>query len=235
MSKSTNVLGVGNPQWVRQPFRRLIRHRGWNLLFAVAVASGLCNSPVFAEDNDNTKAARQHYWKGDQAFKAGNYPEALKEFEAGFALANRPGFLLNMAHTHRRMNELKKARALYKSYLLADPESADRDEVQSVIKEIDSAIQSEETSQSDDQDAQKARSTTLLPQAAPPSSASGPGTTLTTSATTVPNQADGHFYGRWWFWTAVGAAVIGGVTAGIVIANRPHYDANGSLGTLGHP
>jgi tetratricopeptide (TPR) repeat protein len=232
MITSTSVIDVGNPQWVRRPCCGAISHRTWGLLFALVALSSLYIRPVSAEDSDKTKAARQHYKKGDDAFKAGNYPEALKEFEAGFALVNRPGFLLNMAHAHRRMNQLKKARALYKSYLLAAPDSGDRDEVQSVIEEIDSAIQAEEASQSD---TRRENARTLLPEAPPPGSTGMPGTTLTTSATGTPNKDDGHFYGRWWFWSLVGTAVVGGVTAGIVIANRPHYDANGTLGTLGHP
>jgi hypothetical protein len=210
----------------------VISHRTRGLLLLVVALSSLCISPALAEESDKTEAARQHYRSGEDAFKAGNYPQALKEFEAGFALVNRPGFLLNMAHAYRRMNELKRARAFYKSYLLASPDSEDRDEVQSVLKEIDSAIEAEETSQPN---ARKAQATTLLPEAPAPGSAGRPGTTLTTSTAVTPDQDDGHFYGRWWFWTLVGTAVVGGVTAVVVMANRPHYDANGTLGTLGHP
>jgi hypothetical protein len=28
-------------------------------------------------------------------------------------------------------------------------------------------------------------------------------------------------YERWWFWTIVGVAVAGGVTAGVLLANQP--------------
>jgi len=41
---------------------------------------------------------------------------------------------------------------------------------------------------------------------------------------------------RWWFWTAVGVVVAGGVTAGVLLANKPHevrdYEPGGEGGVI---
>jgi len=104
------------------------------------------------------RLARKHYKSGEEAFKAGDFERARHEFEAGYALVPRPGFLLNMAHSERRLGHLRSARSLYEKYLLADPEAKQRDEVMGFIKMLDRAIADED----------KAKAETAAPPAAEP-------------------------------------------------------------------
>ena len=68
-----------------------------------------------------TQRARRHFLAGKRAFEAKRYAVALKEFEAGYAIDPRPGFLLNMGHAARRMGELRRARDYYLKFLESDP------------------------------------------------------------------------------------------------------------------
>lgn len=49
----------------------------------------------------------------------------------------------------------------------------------------------------------------------------------------APERRAGPFYTRWWFWTAVGAVVAGGVTAAVVVTREPEgREPRGELGTI---
>jgi len=106
---------------------------------------------------EGEQAARRHFAEGDAAYKAGHYEQALKEFEAGYAISRRPGFLLNMGHTERKLGHLREARALYKKYLLVDTTSKLRDEVRSLIGELDSALADEDLAERDPQEPRRDR------------------------------------------------------------------------------
>src|SRR5207247_2486267 len=81
---------------------------------------------------------------GDEAFKAGRFEDAYREWEAGYKLSGRPLFLLNMAHAERRRGQLQNAHALYQRYLVIEPETKLRGEVEGVLKEIEDALAAEE-------------------------------------------------------------------------------------------
>ena len=217
----------------------------------VAVAADQPSPP----QEDREQQARRLYAEGEAAFKAGQYANALKAFEAGYAASPRPGFLLNMAHTERKLGELRKARALYKKFLLVDPTSRVRGEVTGVINELDSALADEDPAQdhapggkaaADGEPAQKTAPTvppknevtTVLPAAAPPAPTDAP--MLTTSrdpsSPTDASAKGSPFYRRPWFWIAVGVAVAAGAGAALYASQRPGSDpfhSSGSLGAIG--
>src|SRR5581483_9179625 len=68
------------------------------LLFALG-AVGFPQRVEAASHNSSsatTQRARRHFLQGKRAFEAKRYSVALKEFETGYAIVPRPGFLLNM-------------------------------------------------------------------------------------------------------------------------------------------
>jgi hypothetical protein len=109
------------------------------LLLMTALAVGTA-SPVAAAESAEAREARAHYRKGEEAFKAGRFEEAFQEWQQGYRLSNRPLFLLNMAHAQRRRGELSSARALYQRFLLIEPQSKLRDEIEGVLAEIDETL-----------------------------------------------------------------------------------------------
>src|SRR5947208_2148851 len=81
--------------------------------------------PEGAKDSKSADAAgRLHFQRGQKATNAGDYAEAYREFEAGYAATGRPLFLFNMAEAARAMGATDKARDAYRAFLAADPNSA---------------------------------------------------------------------------------------------------------------
>lgn len=179
-----------------------------------------------AESEEDVRRSREHYKKGEEAFAGGQYGDAYREFEAGYALVPRPLFLLNMAHSERRRGQLRKAFALYKRYLVVEPETKFRADVASVIKEIEGALAAEEAAQTP-----PTKAVPLSPGATPASAVPAAGL-LTTSPRVAPD-ASRPVYKRWWFWTAAGGIAIGVVVAGVLLSGGADYQKTGSLGTLG--
>jgi tetratricopeptide (TPR) repeat protein len=150
------------------------------------------------------KQAQAHYRTGEAAFNAGRFEEAIAEWERGYALAPKPLFVVNLAHAERRRGELRKSLALYRRYLLVDPETELRGEVERVIAELERAIAA-------DDEARAPRTPPRPPAPAPRAEAAAPA--LVTPAAPPPDRAPSPLYKRWWVWTAA-AAVVGGAAAG---------------------
>ncbi|MGZ3442413.1 MAG: tetratricopeptide repeat protein [Polyangia bacterium] len=109
----------------------------------VAVVVSLCAAlaaPARAGGDDEERA-RGHYEIGLGLYRLGDYHGALKEFAAGYELAHKPGFLLNLGQTYRKLGELREARDLYRQFLVEvradDPARA---QAQKVLAEIEEAI-----------------------------------------------------------------------------------------------
>jgi tetratricopeptide (TPR) repeat protein len=115
--------------------------KAWLLGLVLALgAVGLPQRVDAAPHNSSsatTQRARRHFLSGKRAFEARRYPVALKEFEAGYAIYPRPGFLLNMGHAARRMGQLKRARDYYLKFLESDPPAATRRTTIALVIDID--------------------------------------------------------------------------------------------------
>jgi tetratricopeptide (TPR) repeat protein len=102
-------------------------------------ASGAATTAHADPKNERASAreARRHFLDGRQAFEAERYPEALREFRAGYALEPLPGFLLNMAQTARRMDELEQARDFCRRFLATRPGGAERRAAERLLADIE--------------------------------------------------------------------------------------------------
>ena len=92
------------------------------VLAAFAAASLLCTSVAVAKPESNDEAeitamAKEHYKLGLDAYKAGKYPDAIKELKKAYLLKRLPALLLNIGATYRKMNDLDNAVYYYKKYL----------------------------------------------------------------------------------------------------------------------
>jgi hypothetical protein len=107
----------------------------------VAFAVGLICLPSPARSADDaTEQARQHYQKGKQHFDLGKWDEAIAEFEEAYRLHNDPTLLFNLAQAHRRKGDLQRALDLYKNYIIENPESPKRDEIERRIQTLEKEI-----------------------------------------------------------------------------------------------
>ncbi|HXU82474.1 MAG TPA: hypothetical protein VN914_13825 [Polyangia bacterium] len=99
---------------------------------------------VRADSGDEPRAeGRRRFEAGEQYFQHGQYASALVEYEAGYQLTRLPGFLINIAHCHRLSGDKRKARAFYRKYLLVEPASPRKAEVEEIIRKLDEALASE--------------------------------------------------------------------------------------------
>jgi hypothetical protein len=137
----------------------------------VAVVVSLCAAlaaPARAGSDDEERA-RGHYEIGLGLYRLGDYRGALKEFAAGYELAHKPGFLLNLGQTYRKLGELREARDLYRQFL-AEVRGDDpaRPQAQKVLAEIEEALR------------------TMAPPRAPPRAPPPPPSTTTSSQPSQP-------------------------------------------------
>ncbi len=89
------------------------------LLAIAAVATAA--PPEAAAPSAASGSFQQHYEAAVQLFLSERYPEALKEFEAAYAVRQLPRLLINIGTTHRKLGEAKAALSAYEAYLRIEP------------------------------------------------------------------------------------------------------------------
>jgi hypothetical protein len=105
------------------------------LLAAPAVAAG---------DDDPQARARAHYEIGSGLYRLGDYSGAQREFAAGYELTHKPGFLLNLGQTYRKLHDLVSARDMYRKFLDDAPaEDPQRAAARQVLSDIEAEIRAQ--------------------------------------------------------------------------------------------
>lgn len=89
---------------------------------------------------DATAEARAHYKEGLALFNEGRFVAARAAFEAGYQLQPLPLFLFNAAQAARRADDAAGALALYRKFVAADPQSAERAEAEQHIAELSAKL-----------------------------------------------------------------------------------------------
>lgn len=94
-----------------------------------------------AADDEAESEARRRFRRGTKLFDDGKFREAAHEFESGYAVMPRTGFLMNIAHSYRRAGDLKKAKRYYELFLQRETESPlQRAEATEYIKLVDEQL-----------------------------------------------------------------------------------------------
>jgi len=190
--------------------------------------------PALAQDAQAARAAteaeaRNVFEAGEVAFTAGRYADALVYFRRAYTLSQRPALLFNIALCQDRLREDDAAIEAYERYLAAVPRAANRAEVDSRLDALRAARARR---------AQAAVSPANVARAANETSANAPA--VPGPAPTAPDSPDAAshaVYETWWFWTIVGAVVVGGaVGVGVALSGDPELesgDVGGVVFTLG--
>jgi tetratricopeptide (TPR) repeat protein len=112
------------------------------LLVALACAALLVAGARRAQADDSALRAegRRRFEQAEQHFRKGEYQTALELYEAGYRLTRLPGFLINIAHCYRLAGDLRKARATYRKFLLVEPTSPHKAEIEEIIRGLDRAL-----------------------------------------------------------------------------------------------
>jgi len=185
---------------------------------ALALVVLACAAPAQAQSEDPVQRARTHFEAGRALYQLGNYNEALREFAAGYQLAPRPQFLLNLGQCYRKLDDLGNARLMYERYLKDAPASdPERPQAQQILAEIDKQIA--------DKQAANAPPPTV-PATPPPTTSTTPA--ANTLTTTAPPPRKSWIKRNWWI-IPVGAVVVGvGVGLGVYYGTRSPDPCSGA-------
>lgn len=169
--------------------------------------------------------ANSYFERGNRLYQRGQYPEAVTELKAGYALDPRPEFLYALGQAERKRGDCKAAIAYYQAFVDSGP-SPQR--TVAVLVQIDRCKQ-ELTA------AAPAAPPVVEPLVAPPAPAPAiapaPAPAGVASAQAAPERKP--LYRRWWLWTVVGGVVVVGAGVGVAVALASQRSSfNGTLPDL---
>ena len=104
------------------------------LLFSVAMAVALTPTLALA---DKTAQARESYRLGREAYKAGNYREALVHLKKAYKLKPLPALLRYTGETYFKLNQAQEAIKYYRAYIKAAPMAVDRAKVEAKVRQLE--------------------------------------------------------------------------------------------------
>ncbi len=237
------VVAVAAPAFDSGAAQALLSKRVWinarGVLLGLIVAVVLGVSGVAHADHATEMKARED-------FAAGRYDEALELFAKLYAETLNPVYLRNIGRCHQKLRHPDKAIDAFKDYLAKGKKIStdERAEINGYIKEME-ALRDEQAKQQ--QPVRRSRRprrrpprhrpcsrcrrpavTLRAPTRARTAPAAGqsyapagqqPAGALVTQPGPAPEAESSPFYTRWWFWTIVGAAVVGGVVAAVVLSS----------------
>lgn len=188
----------------------------------VAFAIGPIADVAARGHRDVRVRAKAHFDRGEAAFARGEYREALLEYDAAYRLTPLAGLLFNIAQCHRNLGSDERAIYTYRLYLAKAPRAGNRDAVLSLIAELEAKVAAQRRTAASSGAGDGGPAVVVEGETtgtgAQPSNGHGTADTdtqafnVTANATATPIKRDETrpWYKRWWVWTAVGAAVIGG-------------------------
>jgi hypothetical protein len=184
--------------------------------------------------------------KAIQSFAAGRYDEALEIYAKLYADTLNPVYLRNIGRCHQKLRQPDKAIDAFRDYLAKGGKKISADEkaeINGYIKEME-ALRDEQGKQPAQAQTPPPPTPVAPPPPAPvqpiPAQPEGPPPGYTAApppaypAAPGPEQPSGALvaqapppeqassspiYAKWWFWTIVGAVVVGGVVTAVVLGS----------------
>jgi hypothetical protein len=139
------------------------------------------------------ETARPTFEAGRRAYENGRYAEALDLFQSVFVSTGHPTMLVNIANTHVRLGEPRRAAAALEQYLALVPEATDQAALRTRIAELKREPELLEPP---------------LPPAPPPA-----------APEPSPTPSSGLIAGRTFTWVALGTSLVFGGVAGALWMN----------------
>lgn len=205
------------------------------LIGPAALRAAPAAAPAVTDTSE--REARELFKRAELNFNLSRFAEALADYQAAYQAKPLPGFLFNIAQCYRNMAQFERARFFYRRYLVLDPRTSNRHQVEDLIAEMTRQLEKQEAA-----NAATASATTPPPAApepavppaaittapAPASSAADSGQVPLLTAQSTPPPASTPVYKRWWFWTGIGAVIVGGAVTAFILT-RDDNVPNGSL------
>jgi tetratricopeptide (TPR) repeat protein len=207
------------------------------VLVALLVMSG---QPSRAAD-PRLDSARAHSQEGDAYYKLEKYANAITEYEQAYLAKPDPSFLYNIAQCHRLMGQGPEAIKFYRRFLKDAPTAPNRAVAEKHIRDLEEASSGAQPVPGNSTPGTSSRTLPVAPAPVsvipstepPPASSPSPGlnplaltsaqvsTTPAVEIGTTSTPPESHpIYSKWWFWTGVGAVLVGGIILIAATANR---------------
>ena len=165
------------------------------------VAAMLIGGLVAPARGDDLTRARAFFEAGVDAYDAGQYETALRDFQQSHAMSHSPALYFNMAACEEHLNHYQAAALLLRQYLIEKPDAEDQAKVQARIKVLEER-----------DDAMKRPEEPTVPIARLP--ASPPAATQAVAAPVAKAPARPRRVISWALVGVTGALVVGAVAAG---------------------
>ena len=191
-------------------------------------------STVSAAEHQTSEADNQLEMKAREQFAAGRYDEAIDTFAKLYAKSLNPVYTRNIGRCYQKKREPQKAIDQFQDYLAKTKSgknkiSADeRAEIEGYIKEMEALRDEQARAAAAPVVPLTTAPVAAAPPAAPPPTENPPAAMLTSAP--QPAEESHPIYTRWWFWTAVGVVVVGGVVAAVALSggtSKPNCTAPG--------
>jgi hypothetical protein len=184
------------------------------LIATIALLACLAPS-LRAEERDPTARAKLYFETGRLLYKQGDYEQAAKQFNAGYALLPRPQFLLNSGLCYQKLDQLDKAHESYQRFLReAAADDPDRERVQKWLGEVEVKLAAQRAQQQQQRAAEPATGPSIMAPTAAPTSNGG------VTLTAAPPPPKKSFARRNWWIFPVAGVVVAGAVVGIVLGVR---------------
>ena len=206
------------------------------LRLAVAVACLLSALPARADRNEplskdeRTLRAKTHFQIGIKHFNLGEYDAAIVDFEKGYAYQPLPLLLYNAGQAALRAGKPDAALDLFRRFLVAEPEAAERRQVEKLMVECEHKIASRPPAPPPPEPAPEPP-----PVAPPPATPPPPPTVVTPHVVTIiqqppppPPRRKSHVLPHAWLWPTLGVAVGVGLGVGLALGLPSHPSYPGS-------
>jgi hypothetical protein len=172
-------------------------------LVAVLAAQGAPAAPAGNAD------ARAVFERARREHQIGNYPAAADGFAECWRRTGDPTHLFNTAQSLRLAGRDAEAIAAYRGYLRERPDAGNRALVEAKIRDLEAA-------RGRPRAAPRASDSELVDPLTPePARRPVPPAALPSAERRAEPASDKPLWKRWWLWTAVGAAVVGGTVVAV--------------------
>ena len=95
--------------------------------------------------------------KGQTAYQAGSFKDAIDLFKQAYELVHDPVYLFNIAQSYRKVADCLNAFDYYNRYLSQDPTTKQRDKVNAWLRELQPCVEQRQKEQQDAKEAERLR------------------------------------------------------------------------------